>query len=459
MWLLGASYYFYMSWQPAYALLIATSTLVDYAAAIRMGGAPEPRRRFWLLLSLATNLGLLFVFKYYEFFGKIVSLSSGFLGTQQNLPNLDVLLPVGISFYTFQTLSYSIDVYKGRVVPERNFTRFALYVSFFPQLVAGPIERATSLLPQLATHVPIRLQKATNGIKLILWGLFKKMVVADRLAMAVEVVYSQPETSTGPAIALATFLFAYQIYCDFSGYSDIAIGAAQVLGIRLMTNFDRPYASRSISEFWRRWHISLSTWFRDYVYIPLGGSRGTTISLRRNLLIVFVLSGVWHGANFTFVVWGLLHGLYMIVGNVTRVPRQLLASAVGADRFPRVMATLQTATVWLLVCFAWIFFRAEGIRDSIALVTALGSGWSELGKFKGWNQLWISIGFSIEELLLVAALITITEWISWREKEDACRSMFSDDPFLFRWSFYVLGILAVCNLSPVGSTPFIYFQF
>ncbi|CAN5908465.1 hypothetical protein BH23GEM7_BH23GEM7_20090 [soil metagenome] len=328
--LLAASYYFYACWKPEYLLLIIASTLVDYGAALGMGAAAtQARRKAFLALSLGSNLGLLFAFKYFNFFNE----SARALFDQFNLfygvPAFDVLLPVGISFYTFQTLSYTIDVYRGQREPERHLGIFALYVSFFPQLVAGPIERSTRLLPQFFEKHEFSADRVSSGLRLILWGFFKKIVIADRLAIYVNEVYGNPAGFDGPTLLLATYFFAFQIYCDFSAYSDIAIGAARVMGFELMQNFRRPYFARSIHEFWQRWHISLSTWFRDYVYIPLGGNRVPFWRWYVNLFAVFLVSGLWHGANWTFVVWGGLHGFYLVFSLMTRNVRDRGWEALG----------------------------------------------------------------------------------------------------------------------------------
>ena len=308
--LLAASYYFYAAWKPEYLLLIVASTLVDYLVGLGLGRHREPRVRRWLLAaSLILNLGLLGVFKYADFFGQSLAGLARALGGGRNIPALNLLLPVGISFYTFQTLSYTIDVYRGEREPERHLGRFALYVSFFPQLVAGPIERSTHLLPELRAARPFDLDRVLSGLLLFAWGLFKKLVIADRAAAFVDAVYADPERFQGPTIIVATYLFAFQIYADFSGYSDMAVGSARVMGIELMENFDRPYAARSITDFWRRWHISLSTWFRDYLYIPLGGNRVVPRRRLFNVLVVFVLSGLWHGASWTFVAWKAYHSV------------------------------------------------------------------------------------------------------------------------------------------------------
>ncbi|MFC1608484.1 MBOAT family O-acyltransferase [Candidatus Latescibacterota bacterium] len=309
MLLLAASYYFYMCWKPEYLVLILIATAVNYLAGLMMGAAASVKaRKLYLVLSLSTSLGILFCFKYFNFFNESFRALFTRLNLLYDVQAFEVLLPVGISFFTFQALSYSIDVYRGDREPEKHPGIFALYVAFFPQLVAGPIERSTRLMPQFFKKVPFGCDRVTDGLKKILVGLFKKVVIADRLALYVDAVYNNQAQHSGSTLLLATIFFSFQIYCDFSGYSDIAIGSARVLGYELMENFKRPYLSRSVGEFWKRWHISLSTWFRDYLYIPLGGSRVAYWRRYTNIFIVFLISGLWHGANWTFVVWGALHG-------------------------------------------------------------------------------------------------------------------------------------------------------
>ncbi|MBZ0166614.1 MAG: MBOAT family protein, partial [Candidatus Omnitrophica bacterium] len=375
LYLLLASYYFYMCWQPKYIVLILISTVIDYWAGRRMGDLEDKkRRRKYLLLSLAANLGLLFSFKYFNFFGDSFNAVLTALNSSYLVPHLTVLLPVGISFYTFQTLSYSIDVYYGQQKPQRHFGRFALFVAFFPQLVAGPIERSRHLLPQFNSPKGFDYARVTDGLKLMLWGLFKKAVIADRVAVFVVAVYDHPQDYTGWPLILATVFFAFQIYCDFSGYSDIAIGSSKVLGIDLMDNFNRPYFSKSVAEFWKRWHISLSTWFRDYVYIPMGGSRVPRARLYFNLLFVFVVSGLWHGANWTFVIWGALNGFYLLFSIFSETFRARWCALIGLDRRPLLHKYVKVAITFGLINFAWIYFRANTLADAWYISTHLFSG-------------------------------------------------------------------------------------
>lgn len=322
-----------MSWKPEFIILIILSTIIDYFAGLKIYGSKSIKiKRLFLCFSIISNLGLLFAFKYFNFFSD----SFRALLQQFSIPmdpiTLKVILPVGISFYTFQTMSYTIDVYREKIGAQKHLGIFAVYVSFFPQLVAGPIERATNLLPQFFEKHNFEYKRAADGLKLMLWGFFKKVVVADRLSSIVNIVYNDPTSFTGTPLILATIFFAFQIYCDFSGYSDIAIGAAQIMGFRLMDNFKRPYFSRSISEFWKRWHISLSTWFKDYLYIPLGGNRVAIPRWYANLFIVFLVSGLWHGANWTFVIWGALHGIYLILEMVLLPYKNKLFSLLYLDK-------------------------------------------------------------------------------------------------------------------------------
>ena len=317
--LLAGSYYFYMSWKAEYIILIMISTLIDYVAGIQIDKAvSRTRKKIFLGLSLFTNLGLLFAFKYFNFFSDSTRIFLQQFAIQLNPLTLKVLLPVGISFYTFQTLSYTIDIFRGRIKPEKHLGIFAVYVSFFPQLVAGPIERAKNLLPQFYVKHKFKYDRAVSGARLMLWGFFKKMVIADTVAITVNMVFNNPSAYSGTYLILATIFFAIQIYCDFSGYSDIAIGAARMMGFDLMQNFRMPYLSKSIREFWKRWHISLSTWFRDYLYYPLIGKKITIFKLYFCIFLVFLISGLWHGANWTFLIWGGLHGFYLTFAAITK---------------------------------------------------------------------------------------------------------------------------------------------
>ena len=458
--LLAASYFFYMCWKPAYLVLILISTLVDYCSALAMAKTSSQfKRKGFLVLSLCANLGLLFSFKYFNFFNESLRQLMQHFPISYDVPRLNVLLPVGISFYTFQTLSYTIEVYRGRQKPERHFGIFALYVSYFPQLVAGPIERPGNLLPQLRHEHHFEYGRVTEGLRLIIWGLFKKVVIADRLALVVDNVYSQPDRFTGAALTIATVFFAFQVYCDFSGYSDIAIGAAKVMGHRLMRNFDRPYFASSIADFWRRWHISLSSWFRDYLYIPLGGSHVRVRRFCLNVIAVFIISGLWHGANWTFIVWGLLHGLYYLVGRATRNLRGTLAGRLGLSAYPRFHRLIKVTVTFLLVCFAWILFRANSLSDALMIVSRLGTGWTELWNPSGLRALLTSFGVPEKEFWQGLLLIGVLAFVERLHGPKQVTELLTRLNRPLRWLVYILLVLMILNLGVAKRIPFIYFQF
>ncbi len=367
--LLVASYYFYMCWSYKYIVLIMFSTVVDYFAGILMHRTEKKTpRKLLLSASLFTNLGLLFFFKYFNFFGETVNFFFDKFNIFSEVPAYDFLLPVGISFYTFQTLSYTIDIYRRKQAPEYHFGRFALFVSFFPQLVAGPIERSVNLLPQFRQDFKFEYGRVRDGILLMTWGFFKKVVIADRLAEYVNMVYNNATDYGGLQNIIATFFFSFQIYCDFSGYSDIAIGGALIMGYRLMTNFRRPYFATSIRDFWQRWHISLSSWFRDYVYISLGGNRVVKWRWYYNLFITFLVSGLWHGAEWTFVIWGALHGLYMVFAIWSAKLREKANGFMGISNNQRLYQFTQIIVTFVLVYFSWIFFRANNTHDALLII-------------------------------------------------------------------------------------------
>ncbi len=370
--LLASSYFFYGWWDWRFLSLIAFSTIVDFFVGIQLGKTNVKSKRKWLLLtSIFVNIGFLACFKYFNFFSESFSELFTLFGKHIDPTRLNVILPVGISFYTFQTLSYSIDVYKEKLKPSKDFIAFGAYVSFFPQLVAGPIERATKLLPQFNVKRIFDNKKAVDGLRQILWGLFKKIVIADNCAGYVNDIFTNSSQYSGSVLMLGAVLFAFQIYGDFSGYSDIAIGTARLFGFNLMRNFAFPYFSRDIAEFWRRWHISLSSWFRDYVYIPLGGSRGSTWMKVRNTLIIFLVSGFWHGANWTFVFWGLLHALFFMPLLIIKRNRKNVDQVAGKSFFPTLIETFQMLVTFLLTTLAWVFFRAENIKHAFLYLSGI----------------------------------------------------------------------------------------
>ena len=455
VWLLAASYYFYMCWNPVYALLMLTSTAITYLSGLLISRVRN-RAKLWVALSFISNLGILFFFKYYSFaVESVVGLLSRF-GVTWQAPAFDVLLPVGISFYTFQALSYTMDVYRGQVEPEKNFLRYALFVSFFPQLVAGPIERSSNLLSQLKEKRPFDPEKFKSGALLMLWGYFQKMVIADRAALVADMVYGYYPAYSGWVLAVATLLFAVQIYCDFGGYSAIAIGAARILGVELMQNFRQPYFARSVSEFWRRWHISLSTWFRDYLYIPLGGNRKGTLRKYLNLMITFVLSGLWHGANWTYVMWGALNGAFQIIGDAKG---RLLKKWVRRETFG--LKFFQRLCTFALICLTWVFFRAQSIADAFAILASMFSV----------NNLWIftdgtllSLGLSTLEWVVLAGSIGVLWAVDIAHEHGvSLGAKLAQQPIVFRWLTYVCVIVFILLFGVYGvgfdAGQFIYFQF
>ena len=380
IWLLIASYYFYMCWNAKYALLILFSTVVTYLSGLYMDSFKDKkkgnptvikRKKLCVAVSFILNLSVLFFFKYFNFAVDSLSRVLALVHIQLNQPAFDVLLPVGISFYTFQALSYTMDVYRGEIYAERNFLRYALFVSFFPQLVAGPIERSKNLLRQLEEPPKPDIDRIRDGVLLMLWGYFLKVVLADRIAVYVDMVYNDPVTYGGCYLIVGTVLFAFQIYCDFGGYSTIAIGAAKILGVDLMENFNAPYFSRSVGEFWRRWHISLSSWFRDYLYIPLGGNRKGKLRKYFNLMVVFLASGLWHGASWHYVVWGGLNGAYQVIGETTKPVRDKVVKALGLHRESLGHRALQMLITFVLVDFAWVFFRADGFTAGLNIIKSM----------------------------------------------------------------------------------------
>ena len=440
-----------MCWNPSYVVLIFFSTLVSYITAIQMGKAvSKQKRKGYLIAGLVANLSVLFFYKYFNFINDSVGAIFDRFDVFYGVSGFEVLLPIGISFYTFQTLSYIIDVYRGEKEPEKHLGVFALYVSFFPQLVAGPIERSTRLLPQFYKKFDFDYDRVSDGLKLVLWGLFKKVVIADRLAIYVNEVFNNPGDYQGIPVILACYFFAFQIYCDFSGYTDIAIGSSKVMGFDLMDNFKRPYFSKSISEFWRRWHISLSTWFRDYLYIPLGGNKVGRWRWHYNILVVFILSGLWHGANWTFVVWGALHGFYMLFAVWTKSIREKFIMLVGLNNYTIVHKYLKVLITFHLVTFAWIFFRANSIPDAFVIA-------GSLFKVDISGSLLVA-GVSHFGLVLSLLLIGFLVFIHSIERHEDIRQFLSKKPAWFRYAIYYILLMGIALLG-VFEAAFIYFQF
>ena len=458
--LLAASYYFYLSWQPIYGLLLAATTLLDYYSGLRMSKLATPaQRRPWLALSLASNLGTLFVFKYFNFFRASAATLAAALHLPFAVPLLALVLPVGVSFYTFQSVAYIVDVYQGRLAAERNLGRFALFVAFWPQLVAGPIERGGQLLPQLRQRPAFNYYRVASGLRLMAWGMFKKIVVADRLAGFVGPVFDYPQQYNCLALLLAVLGFTAQIYADFSGYTDLARGAARVLGYQLVLNFRQPYFARSVGDFWRRWHISLSSWFRDYVYIPLGGSRRGPVRTQLNVLVVFLLSGLWHGASWTFVAWGALHGLYLVYGHLTQPLREAGARWTGLARLPRLRHALGVAATLALVAYAWIFFRANSLADAAYIGTHVFQGWGQLTAASLISTLSEFCQAYPPELVVAAAALAVLLAVDLRLEYPALLAHWPRPVAPVRWAGYVALLLALLLFGVFGSAQFIYFQF
>jgi D-alanyl-lipoteichoic acid acyltransferase DltB (MBOAT superfamily) len=441
--LLVASYIFYGWWDWRFLGLIVLSSAVDFVAGLAIGGSERPqRRKAWLGLSLAVNLGVLGAFKYCEFFVESLVAALRLAGVETDLRSLAIVLPVGISFYTFQTLSYTIDVYRRRIRPTRDGVEFFAFVAFFPQLVAGPIERATNLLPQFEQQRHLQTEDAKDALRRILWGLFKKVVVADNCATRVDVIFDGYASLGASTLALGLVYFAFQIYGDFSGYSDIAIGTARLFGFKVTRNFALPYFSRDIAEFWRRWHISLTTWFRDYLYIPMGGSRGTKGETIRNTILVFVVSGLWHGANWTFVVWGLLHALYFLPLLLGRKNRRYLDPIAEGRCLPTAGDFLRIATTFGLTSFAWVFFRAPDLDVALAYATSLVSP---------------SLLDTPSNLAMLPVIALLAAW-EWRTRGSEHGLSISAWPLAARWAVYVGGAYLVL-LYGARERPFVYFQF
>jgi alginate O-acetyltransferase complex protein AlgI len=449
--LLLASYYFYMCWNYKYVILILTTTTINYFAGIGIGNTDKRiRKNIYLALGVGSSLSILFFFKYINFFGESLNSLFQVFNIFYQVPAYKLLLPVGISFYTFQTLSYTIDVYYNRQKVEYHFGMFALFVSFFPQLVAGPIERSTNLLPQFKKEHKLNYSDVRDGIIFMLWGYFKKVVIADRLSEYVNTIYNNPSNYGGYHNIIATFFFAIQIYCDFSGYSDIAIGTARVMGFRLMTNFRRPYFAASIREFWQRWHISLSTWFRDYFYIPLGGNRVKKWRMYYNLFATFLVSGLWHGANWTFVIWGALHGFYMVFAIWTSNLRNRINEIFGLPKVPLLHKFLQILVTFILVYFSWIFFRANSLSDAILFIKST---------FHFTNQSAINVYRIPMEFYIAIIGIVVLIAVEVLQEVANLPEKLAKLPMLFKWVLLLVLIFVIFVFGVWEGVDFLYFQF
>ena len=449
--LLLSSYFFYACWDWRFLFLLIFSTFLDYFTGLKIHRSTSKQQRlFWLWLSIGINIGFLGVFKYFNFFASSFSSALELLGLHVNAVSLNVLLPVGISFYTFHGLSYVLDINNNKIQPEKDFVDYSVFVSFFPLLVAGPIERATHLLPQIQKQRVFNYTKTVDGLRQILWGLFKKIVIADNCAVFANTIFNHSADYSGSTLFLGALFFTFQIYCDFSGYSDIALGTARLLGIELLQNFSFPYFSRDIAEFWRRWHISLSSWFKDYLYIPLGGSKGGRGMRIRNTMIIFLVSGFWHGANWTFIVWGLLNALYILPSIVFLTNRNHLDIVAKGKYFPTLKEAISILFTFILTVFAWIFFRAIDITHAFKYISGIFSkSLFSMPSFEGASA-------SIR-ILCVTVIFFLIEWIG-REQKYAIEKLGLNWPRALRWSMYFLMIVMILVMGGEDQ-QFIYFQF
>ena len=469
IWLLVCSYYFYMCWNAAYALLLFVSTFITWLSGLAIGNivkngkddANRQQSKGIVAISFILNLTILAFFKYAGFAVNSVNQLFQAVGIRFVVPKVDVLLPVGISFYIFQALSYTVDVYRGDVKVEKNLLKYMVFVSFFPQLVAGPIERSSRLLEQFYEKHSFDFERVCSGLMIMLWGFFQKLVVADRLAVLVNQVFLYNSYYSGIEIIVAVMFFAVQIYCDFAGYSNIAIGASQVMGFELMENFRQPYLANSVSDFWRRWHISLTSWFRDYLYIPLGGNRKGKLAKYRNIMIVFLTSGLWHGANWTYVVWGGLNGLFQVIADLTKKPRQKLKAFFKIRQESGSWRILSTVITFILVDFTWIFFRADSMADAFQIISRIFS------QFNPWvlvDGTLYTLGLSQVDfwigILSIAVLLTVD---IVHERGVKIRSWVLQQNLWFRWSIYLGAIFFILIFGFYGpnydASQFIYFQF
>lgn len=446
--LVAASYFFYGWWDWRFLFLIAFSSFLDYGIGVALSNQENQQKRKYLLcISVVINLGFLGFFKYYNFFVDNFKQAFSFFGQEINTSTLHIILPVGISFYTFQTLSYTIDVYRKKLEPAKDIVSFLAFVSFFPQLVAGPIERATNLLPQFYTKRKFSYATAVNGLRQILWGFFKKLVIADNCAEYANLIFNNSDAYSGSTLVMGALFFTFQIYGDFSGYSDIAIGTSRLFGFNLMQNFAFPYFSRNIAEFWRRWHISLSTWFRDYLYIPLGGSKGGVWFKIRNTFIIFIVSGFWHGANWTFIIWGFLNALYFLPLLLTKQNRNHLDTVAQNKLFPNLKEFLSMLFTFGLTVLAWIFFRANSVSHALHYIESMVS--------KALFQIPAIRPFN---LLVLILFFMIIEWLG-REQQYAIEKLLGKKKRIVRWGFYMVILILIFIFSSAKEQQFIYFQF
>ena len=452
--LLAASCYFYMFFIPYYILILAFTIVIDYFAGIFIEKALSPKKRkLFLIFSIAANVGVLAFFKYYNFANDNLTQLFALFNIKNPVPLLEIVLPIGLSFHTFQAMSYTIEVYRGNFKAERHFGIYALYVMFYPQLVAGPIERPQNVLPQLRQNSDFDVQRVLSGLRMMLWGIFKKVAIADLLAGMVNAAYNDVPGHSGLALLTATYLFSIQIYCDFSGYSDIALGSARIMGINLMENFRNPYFSKSIAEFWKRWHISLSSWFRDYLYIGLGGNRTTKARWLTNLMIVFLVSGLWHGANWTFIIWGALHGTYLVTSELTKSYRNYLAKFFFRKPDSWFQKSLNVFITFNLASFAWIFFRANSTADAFLAVNKIGSVFFDFHNItKDFrNAIFAIAPGGIRMALVLIVFMFIAEYKISFPKLQLSKAR--------NYAYFIIMLMLIIILGQSIREQFIYFQF
>lgn len=456
LFLLGVSYFFYSCWDWRFVFLLMFSTALDYYTGIKIHEASDTKRRkFWLYTSIIINLGFLGVFKYYNFFAENFAALLSSIGLHADFVTLEIVLPVGISFYTFHGLSYVLDIYYSRIKPSYNFVNYSLFVSFFPLLVAGPIERATHLLPQMERKRLFDVSKANDGLRQILWGLFKKIVIADNCAVIANDIFNNSDSHYGLTLIVGALAFACQIYGDFSGYSDIALGSARLMGFELLRNFSYPYFSRDIAEFWRRWHISLSSWFRDYLYVPLGGNSGSTMRKMRNVMIIFLVSGFWHGASWNFIVWGAINAILMLPLMFFGSNRRNM-DVVAADRvMPSIKELFQILLTFGFTCLAWVFFRSDNLTEAVLYCKNLVVGLYHFETYtSSFQYLRGAVSWSI---VVFTVILIVMEWRGRRDKH-ALETYLQGKKRWLRWSLYYFLITAIVYFGG-SEQEFIYFQF
>lgn len=462
-WLLSASCFFYMFFKPEFILILAFTIVIDYIAGIYLEQETEKKRKKrFLIMSLIANIGILAIFKYYNFINGNITGLALLLGMKNPIPYLNMVLPIGLSFHTFQAMSYTIEVYRGNQKAERHFGIYSLYVMFYPQLVAGPIERPQNMLHQFHEHHKFKYNDFASGMRLVLWGLFKKTVIADRLAAITDPIFTNPQQYSAIALLMGSIFFSFQIFCDFSGYSDIAIGTGRVMGFKMMRNFNRPYSSKSVNEFWTKWHISLSTWFKDYLYIPLGGNRVPTMRKYMNLIIVFMLSGLWHGANWTFIIWGALHSTFVVVGGMTEKVRNSFNKLIGLSKINWLYGNVQKITTFLLVSIAWVFFRANGVGKALNIFKRMGGIFSELWQVAKDGKLLTGKyleNVPVSTIFWSLVCISFMEMVHFVQGKGSINALICRQPLAVRWGVYYFLSFCILYFGVFEKREFIYFQF